>query len=157
MAWSSICAEYDSTVPVAADVVTGILIQLTVPASVSKLKAPNSALSRTVRPARFRPLKNVEVALPTPATNKLPAIESVAPGDVVPIPTRPKESSMNAVEVADAVEVEMRNIGPVPFDTPPIDKRAAGDEVPTAKRLLVLSQRYERSPETPDELVQNVA
>jgi len=54
-----------------------------------------------------------EVAEPKPVTKRLPAMPRVAEGEVEPMPTLPLASTMSAVEVALAVEVEMTKIGTV--------------------------------------------
>src|SRR3989344_4064723 len=57
------------------------------------------------------PPKMDEVAEPNPVTYRLPAMESVAEGEVEPIPTLPFESTMSAVVVLFVVEVEITKSG----------------------------------------------
>ena len=75
----------------------------------------------------------VLVAAPVPVSKKLPATASWDPGLVVPIPTLPCESMMNAVEVADAEEVAMSRSGVADSERPAMARRAFGeeDEMPT--------------------------
>jgi hypothetical protein len=69
----------------------------------------------------------VEEAFPFPVTRRLPWIARPAPGEVVPpIPTRPRESMMNAVEVAPPVVVEISRSGDVSAEAPAIVKRPCG-------------------------------
>ena len=65
-----------------------------------------------------------------PVKYPLPVTERAVAGEVVPIPTLPFLSTMNAVDVADAVEVETTKTGMVPPETPAIDSLAQGVLVP---------------------------
>ena len=59
--------------------------------------------------------------------------DNVAPGFPVPIPTLPFASMMKAVEVADAVEVEMANrfwLSRVAVEVAAMERRAKGEVVP---------------------------
>jgi hypothetical protein len=62
-----------------------------------------------------------------------------APGVVVPpMPTRPCESTIRAVVVAVAVEVDTRNAGIVPILLAPTDSFACGVAVPIPKLFEAL-------------------
>ena len=60
----------------------------------------------------------------------LPLTVSAVEGVVVPMPTLPFWSTMNAVEVADAVEDEIVKSGVVPLEAPATERRAHGVVVP---------------------------
>src|SRR3989344_4469428 len=76
-------------------------------------------------------LKSVMVKLPLTSTS--PCTENAAPGEVVPTPTRPCESTIRTVDVAAAVDVEIAKSGTVPRDAPLIESRANGVVVPIPK------------------------
>ena len=73
-----------------------------------------------------------------------PPIEKTEPGVVVPMPTLPSWSTMNAVEVAKAaVEVDMEKSGAVPPEAPATESRAYGVEVPIPKLPFVARKTEE--------------
>src|SRR3989338_9140546 len=106
-------AEKLSGVPAEAADVTGRVTHETTPALVSNVRAPNSALSNWLKPVDTRPPAKVEVAAVEVAWKYSPTAgpttESVAYGEVVPIPTFPALVMTNLSVVPSAVELAIAN------------------------------------------------
>ena len=75
----------------------------------------------------------------------MPETEKREPGVVVAMPTKPLLSIINAVDVAEAVEVEIAKTGAVVAEAPAIESLANGDVVPIP-RLPVLVSRILSDP-----------